>query len=81
MLYVSQFLQLYSYIILARVIASWLVRDPNHPVYRFLSVPTEPVLAPLRKLVPPEKLSGLDISPILAFVLINYLQRFLAGAI
>ena len=81
MLFVIQFLQLYSYIILARVIASWLVRDPNHPIYRFLSVPTEPILAPLRMVVPPEKLGGLDISPLLAFVAINFLQSFLIRAL
>lgn len=38
---------------------------------------TEPVLAPLRRLVPPEKLAGMDVSPLIAIFLIQVIQHFL----
>lgn len=75
---VDQLLILYSWIILARVIMTWVSRDPANPINQFLRVPTEPVLAPLRRIVPPEKLSGLDISPILAYVGVQLLRWLLA---
>ncbi|MCL4461505.1 MAG: YggT family protein [Nitrospirae bacterium] len=51
--------------------------DPYNPVVRILHQITEPVLAPIRKLVPPEKLAGMDISPLIAIFLIQVLQHFL----
>jgi YggT family protein len=43
---------------------------------RPLILATEPVLSPLRKLVPPRAVGGLDLSPVLALLLV-YLLRFL----
>lgn len=68
-------LTLYSWILLARVVVSWLPSmDAQHPVVRFLFNATEPVLQPLRRLLPP--MSGLDLSPIIAFVIISILRSF-----
>jgi len=75
--FIDQFLILYSWIILARVLLSWIVRDPRNPVAQFLAVPTEPLLVPLRKILPPEKLGGLDISPIFAYVAIQFVRGML----
>ncbi|MHB1605149.1 MAG: YggT family protein [Leptospirales bacterium] len=68
---------LYSWIIIIRALLSWVSPDPGNPIVRILDMITEPVLAPLRKLVPPEKLAGMDISPLIAIFLIQVIQHFL----
>jgi len=70
-------LQLYSYVLLARALMSWIPNlDPSHPAVQFLYKITEPVLEPIRKLVPP--LGGMvDISMIIAFFGIIILQQVL----
>ncbi len=70
-------LQLYSYVLLARALVSWIPNlDPYHPAVRFLYSATEPVLEPIRKLVPP--LGGMiDISIIVAFFALIVLEQLL----
>ncbi|MBE3598102.1 MAG: YggT family protein [Limnochordaceae bacterium] len=72
-LLVYRLLALYSWILLARVLVSWLPVDPYHPAVRFLRDVTEPVLAPIRRVLPP--VPGIDYSPIVAFLLIMVVQR------
>ncbi len=67
-------LDVYSYIILARVIMSWIIQDPYNKFYQFVYRITEPVLAPIRNILPS---MGLDLSPIIAFLAIELLSRFL----
>lgn len=74
-------LYLYTWIIIIRAVMSWMNPDPNNPLVKALNVVTEPILKPLRALVPPARLGGLDISPILAIVLIQILRYLLLGAI
>ena len=51
---VSVVLQVYSYVLLARALISWIPNlDPYNPIVQFLYQITEPVLEPIRKLVPP----------------------------
>ncbi len=76
----SQLLSLYSAIIIVRALISWVSPDPRNPIVRLLSQVTEPVLAPLRRLVPPRVFGGLDLSPILAIVLITLLRSVLLSA-
>nr|CRH07642.1 conserved membrane protein of unknown function [Candidatus Magnetococcus massalia] len=66
-------LGLYSWIILIRVLLSWVNPDPYNPIVQFLIRATEPVLAPLRRIIP--TLGGMDFSPIVAFLGISVLQR------
>jgi YggT family protein len=74
-------LQLYSYILLARALISWIPNiDPYHPAVQFLYTITEPVLEPIRKLVPP--LGGMiDISMIIAFFAIIVLEQLLRSLV
>jgi YggT family protein len=65
-------LQVYSWLILIRAIMSWVNPRPTNPLLVQIVRVTEPVLAPLRRLLP---LPGLDLSPLLAFVLIQLLMR------
>jgi YggT family protein len=73
----AQLLQLYSFVLLARALMSWIPNlDPYHPVVQILYQVTEPVLEPIRKLVPP--LGGMiDISIIVAFIGIMVLRTIL----
>ncbi|MHB1421256.1 MAG: YggT family protein [Bacillota bacterium] len=62
-----------DWLIIARVIMTWIKHDPHHPVIRFVYEITEPVLAPLRRLMP--KGSMIDFSPILAFLVLQLVER------
>ena len=76
----SQLLAIYSVVIIVRALISWVSPDPRNPIVQFLAVVTEPVLAPLRRLVPPRVFGGLDLSPILAIVLISLLRGILLSS-
>jgi len=66
-------IDLYSLIILAVVVVSWINVSRDHPAVRFLRALTEPLLAPVRKILP--SMGGVDFSP--AVVLIGL--RLLVG--
>jgi YggT family protein len=76
-------LQLYTYVLIAMVIASWLVGfgviNTYNPVargvLRALHALTEPVLGPIRRILPP--LGGLDLSPLVALLIVFFLQRLI----
>jgi len=61
--------------IVVRVISSWLPISPYSPWVRWSYRLSEPVLAPLRRIVP--NLGGLDITPILAYILLNIIESLL----
>jgi YggT family protein len=69
-------LSLYMWIIIARALISWVNPDPYNPIVRFLYRATEPVMAPVRRWLPFGGL-GIDISPIIIFAMIIFLQSFL----
>jgi len=68
-------LGLYFWIIIIRAILSWVRPDPYHPLVRFLHTITEPILAPLRRLLPGGL--GLDLSPAIALLILYFLRSFL----
>jgi YggT family protein len=72
-------LQLYNFILLARALISWIPNlDPSHPAVQAIYRLTEPVLEPIRRVVPP--LGGvMDISIIIAFFGLMILQQVLAS--
>ncbi len=70
-------LQVYTWVIVARVILSWVNPDPRNELLLWVIRLTEPVLGPLRRLVP---IAGLDLSPLLAWLLIQLLMRLIAQA-
>lgn len=65
--------EVYSFILLARVLLSWVQVDPYNPIVRVLHQLTEPVLAPIRRLLP--QTGPMDFSPIVAFVAFIILER------
>ncbi|MDP8212461.1 MAG: YggT family protein [Candidatus Zapsychrus exili] len=71
---VDVILTVYYWLILIRVLISWVNPDPYNAIVQFLYRMTDPVLQRIRKVLPP---MGIDISPILAFLAIIFLRAFL----
>ena len=65
------------WLILIRALLSWVNPDPYNPIVQFLYKITEPILYPIRKLLPLDFRFGIDISPIIAFLAILFLRSFL----
>jgi YggT family protein len=73
--FVGWLLDLYSYVIIAAALISWVSPDPRNPIVMFLRQVTEPVLGPVRRLLPPWKTGGLDFSPVIVLIAIQFLER------
>ena len=65
-------LDIYTWIIIAAAVVSWVNPNPYHPAVRLLARLTEPVLGPIRRLLPPWKTFGLDFSPMIVILLTQY---------
>ncbi len=63
---------IYFFALLAMIILSWVAPGSNNPAIFLLHQITEPVMAPVRKIIPP--MGGMDFSPIAVFILINIIQ-------
>ncbi len=76
---------LYWWVILAMVVMSWLIAfnivNVGNPYVRqfkhFLDRITEPVLGPIRRIMP--DLGGIDISPIILLIALEFLRRLVVG--
>lgn len=71
----GMFLKLYFWGLLIMVISSWLAPQSGNPALLLLRQILEPVMAPIRKLLP--DMGGLDISPIILFLLISVFEILL----
>ncbi|MDD4309523.1 MAG: YggT family protein [Candidatus Cloacimonetes bacterium] len=78
LLFVVRIIQVYNLLIFGRVIASWVIRDPENRIFHFLYATTEPILGPIRKIMPQ---MGLDFSPIIAYFLLNIIAKMLNSLI
>lgn len=65
--------------IIGRALLSWFNVGPGHPIGRVLHEITEPILAPLRQVMP--RIGMLDISPIVAILLLSFLQGIILRAL
>ena len=77
-------LQLYMLVLLVRVVLSWFPISPNGTgatLAGFLYLVTDPVLVPLRRVIPPIRLGAMavDVSPIAAFFGISLLMGFVCS--
>ena len=71
-------LNIYYWLILIRALISWVNPDPNNTIVQFLYRATEPVLMPIRRMLPQ---MGIDLSPIIAFLAIIFLKGFIVGTL
>lgn len=74
-LVLSLVLNFYMWLVIGRVIISWVNADPYNPIVRFLYNATEPVLYRVRRALP--QIGGLDLSPMVVIAGIYFLERFL----
>ena len=76
-------LKIYTWVIIAGALITWVSLDPRNPIVKILRQITEPVLAPARRLLPPWKTGGLDFSPLIvifAIWLVEWVLRHLLQA-
>src|SRR5512137_2374502 len=66
-------LNIYMWVVIIRALLSWVNPDPYNPIVQFLTRVTEPVLRPIRKLVPAYRL-GIDLSPLIVILIIYFLE-------
>ncbi len=71
----SSILTLFTYAVVARAVLSWIRPNPYNPLVRFLNRITDPIMRPLERLIPP--IGGLDVTPIVAIVLIQLIRKSL----
>ena len=69
---IALLVNIYFFALLAMIILSWVAPRSKNPAIYLLYQITEPIMAPLRKIIP--SMGGLDFSPILVFILINVIQ-------
>ena len=61
-------------LIFLRAVISWVNPDPFNPLVQFLNRATDPILAPIRRLIP--SLGPVDISPWIATIVIYYINKY-----
>lgn len=71
--FVDLLFDLLSFAILARAFLSWFNVNPYNPAVVFLRQITDPILDPLRRIIPP--VSGIDFSPLVAIFLLQIIRR------
>jgi YggT family protein len=70
----------YLWILIARVVISWIDADPYNPIVRFIFNLTEPVLEKVRERLP-LLAGGFDLSPIVVSLAIWFIKRFLVQSL
>ena len=71
-------LTLFMWVVIARAVLSWVNPDPFNPIVRFIHNVTEPVLYRIRTAIP-AVVGGIDFSPIIVFLAIIFLDKFIVG--
>jgi YggT family protein len=72
-------LSVYTLLIIIRIVFSWGMLSYTNRLMRFLVDVTEPLLGPLRRMIPP--LGWLDISPLVAILILWLFQQAVAGTL
>jgi YggT family protein len=73
-------LEIYMWVIIVRALISWVNPDPYNPIVQFLQRVTDPVLYQIRKRLGMGSM-GFDFSPIIAILLIMFLQIAVVGSL
>ena len=70
-------LKIYFWSLLIMIVASWIAPGSRHPALMLINQITEPLMKPFRKILP--SMGGLDLSPILVFLVLQILEKVVAG--
>ena len=68
-----QVLDIYMFVIIIRVVLSWIKVSHSNPVIGMIYTLTEPVLEPIRRILP--NMGGIDLSPLVVFFAYNLLLK------
>ncbi|HJW69253.1 MAG TPA: YggT family protein [Candidatus Binatia bacterium] len=77
----NSLLTLYFWILLAAAVLSWVNPDPNNPIVRFLRAVTDPVLYRVRRALPFVYAGGIDFSPLLVMLAIQFVKIFVVQSL
>jgi YggT family protein len=72
-------LNLYTYVVLIAVVMTWFGVDPGNPLVRFFRTLTQPVFSWVRRRLPFVVVGAVDLSPLVVWLLIQFLQEALVG--
>ena len=76
-LLISLLFNVIYFVLIIRIILSWVGADPYNEIVRVIYMITEPILAPFRRL--PLQIGAIDFSPILAFIVLSVLRNFIVN--
>lgn len=72
-------LKIYFFAMIVMIILSWVAPNASHPGALLVMQLVEPIMAPVRKVIPP--LGMIDLSPIVVFIAINLVDGLVVGAL
>jgi YggT family protein len=73
--FLARIIDLYSLVVLVAVILSWIQLDRRNPLVVITHALTEPILKPIRSIIP--VMGGLDLSPMVLLIALQILKRLL----
>ncbi len=73
-------IEILKWLVIIRALLSWVSPDPYNPIVQFIERSPEPLLTLLRRVLPAHQI-GIDISPILAILLLYFLKIFLVQSL
>jgi YggT family protein len=76
---IALLLNLLSVAIIIRALLSWVAPDPRNPIMQALDAITEPILQPLRQIVP--RIGMIDITPMVAIILLQVIAQLVAESL
>ncbi len=72
---VQTFIYVMTLLIIGRALLSWFPIDPRNPISEFLVTATEPILAPIRSIMP--RMGMLDLTPLVAIILLQVIGQII----
>ncbi|MFH1309221.1 MAG: YggT family protein [Candidatus Omnitrophota bacterium] len=78
-LFVSLVFNILYFVLVIRIIISWVGADPYNEIVKIIYKITDPILVPFRAL--PLRVGAIDFSPILAFLVLSILKSFIVNVI
>ena len=72
-------IQVFVFLVIARALGSFFIRDWSTGLPRFLWDVTEPVLSPVRRIIPP--VSGIDFSPLIVIIGLQFINSLVVRSL
>ena len=72
--WVGMAFSVYKWILIIKILLSWIPHNPDHPIVGLINKVTDPLLTPFRNLI---QIPGIDLSPIIVFFLLGFLEKLI----